>query len=75
MKSLWQRWQRLGQFLARIFGHVLFAVLYVVAFAPVALVAKLTGKKFLERFEGEHDTFFLPKEKISPTLDFLRRQG
>lgn len=73
-QSLWRKWQRLGFFLARLFGHVLFAVLYVVLFAPIALVAKIAGKRFLERYETPVRTFFTPKERISPTLDYLRRQ-
>ncbi|MCX7625226.1 MAG: hypothetical protein N2Z21_03325 [Candidatus Sumerlaeaceae bacterium] len=74
LKTLWNKWQRFGVFLARLFGHAIFAVLYVFLFAPVALIAKLTGKRFLERFETPVHTFFTPKEKIRPTLDYMRRQ-
>ena len=54
---------------------VLFAVLYIIAFAPIALVFRMRGRRFLPVFRGDEDTYFLPKERIEPTLDFLRKQG
>ena len=74
LKKLWSKWQNLGFFLAKLFGHVLFALLYILLFAPTALIAKLLGKRFLERFEKPSETYFLPKERTDPTLDYLRRQ-
>ncbi len=74
LKVLWEKWKQLGFFLARLFGYVLFAVLYVVLFAPVALIAKLLGKHFLPQFPSSTPTYFLPKERIKPTLEYLRRQ-
>ncbi len=74
IKNLWTRWKELGHLLARLFGYVLFAALYLLLFAPVAIACKLAGKRFLPHFDRSASTYFLPKEKTAPTLDYLRRQ-
>ncbi|MGC8840898.1 MAG: hypothetical protein ACP5QZ_05500 [Candidatus Sumerlaeaceae bacterium] len=74
LATLWGKWKKLGALLAKLFGQVLFALLYLLLFTPVALAAKLIGKHFLPRFSSADSTYFLPKEKIEPTLDYLRRQ-
>jgi hypothetical protein len=73
-KKLWQGWKRFGFFMAKLFGYLLFAILYVVVFAPVALVAKLRGRQFLPHFDKSAPTYFLPRDKIEATLEYLRRQ-
>jgi hypothetical protein len=67
-------WNRAGERAAQLFGIVLFALLYFVALAPVALLLKLTGKKLLPEFTGEESTFYLPKEPMEHTLEQARRQ-
>lgn len=53
---------------------LLFAILYVIAFAPLALFMKLRGRRFLPMFDGSEKTCFFPKEKIKPGMEFLKRQ-
>ena len=52
----------------------IFAVLWVLVFAPMAIIGKLTGKKFLPRFTGKESTYFMPKEPVEPTLARMRKQ-
>ena len=73
-RKLWQGWKRFGFFMARLFGRVLFAILYVVVFAPVALVVKLRGRHFLPQFDKPAPSYFRPRDKIEATLEYLRRQ-
>ena len=74
MKKFFAAWKQFGQWMAHAVGMLIFAVLYMVLFAPLALVLKLSGRHFLPRFTGEEKTYFLPREKIEPTMDFLKRQ-
>jgi hypothetical protein len=67
--------RRVGELIAHGVGIALFALLWLLAFAPVALAMKLTGRKFLPKFTGSEDTYFLPKERIEPTLESMRKQG
>ena len=67
-------WMRFGEKMAEYFGIGLFAVLYVVAFAPMALACRMLGKRFLPHFRGDEKTYYLPKEKIEPTMEYMKRQ-
>jgi hypothetical protein len=71
----WAAWKRFGHTMANLVGVALFTILYVLVFSPIALVMKLRGRKFLPHFRGDEATFFLPKAKIAPTLESMRRQG
>ena len=71
----WAAWKRFGQRIGGLVGLGMFAVLYVVLFAPVALILKMRGRRFLPRFRGDEPSYFLPKDRIEPTLEFMRRQG
>ena len=73
--AFFAKWKRVGEFIAHGVGMVLFALLWLVVFAPVALLMKLLGRKFLPRFTGREETYFLPKARIEPTLESMRRQG
>lgn len=75
LRELWRRWHKLGQAMAELFSRLLFALLYIGLFAPVALVAKLSGRRFLPTFDRKSSSYYLPKEKVEPTIEFLRRQG
>ena len=61
--------------MANFVGIALFSILYFVVFAPVAAVLKVRGRKFLPHFRGDERSYFLPKDRIEPTLEFMRRQG
>lgn len=75
LARIWSAWKRFGEHMAAVFAMVFFGLLYVVVFAPVALVWKIRGRHFLPRFRGDESTYFLPKEKSEPTLESLRRQS
>ena len=74
MKKIWDGWKRFCLAGAAYFGLALFAVLYVVVFAPLAIFMKLRGRRFLPQFTGNEKTFYFAKDKIEPTLDYMRRQ-
>ena len=69
------RGKRVADAISRFVAMGLFSVLYVVVFAPVALFMKLRGRKFLPEFTGSESTYFLPKERVEPTLESMRKQG
>jgi len=64
----------LAEKIAWILSMVIFAILYVIAFAPLALVMKLRGRRFLPVLDGTEKTYFFPKEKITPDMAFMKRQ-
>ena len=68
-------WKRVGEFIAHAIGMLLFALLWLVVFAPVALVMKMLGRRFLPCFTGREETYFLPKARIEASLESMRRQG
>jgi hypothetical protein len=67
-------WKRFGMRMGEYVSIGLFAILYVIGFAPIALIQKMLGKKFLPCFEKDAKSYFLPKDKIEPTMEFLKRQ-
>jgi hypothetical protein len=72
--KLFAAWRRLGELLAHAVAMVLFAALYFVVFAPLALFMKLRGRRFLPHFTGKEPTYFLPKARIEPTIESMKRQ-
>ena len=74
LKRAWAAWKRFGQRMAEFVGVLIFAVLYFVAFAPLAAVMKVLGKRFLPSFTGEEATYYHKKEEIQPTREYLQRQ-
>lgn len=74
LKKIWNGWKRICLGAAAYFGLGLFAILYVVVFAPLAIFMKLRGKRFLPQFKGDESTFYFTKDKIEPTLDYMKRQ-
>jgi hypothetical protein len=72
--AAWELWKKFGHFAAEWFSRALFALLYLLLFAPVALIARLAGKRFLPHFDANCESFFLPKEKIPPRIERLRKQ-
>lgn len=77
-QSLWKRIEArlkpVGEAMALALSAVVFGLFYWVLFAPVALVMKVRGRRFLPQFTGSEPTFFLPKERIEPTLKWMSRQ-
>lgn len=53
---------------------IIFGILWLVAFAPLALFMKVRRRRFLPVFHGDEPTFFLPKEKMEPTIEAMKRQ-
>lgn len=74
LTRFFRRWKQLGMQIGEWVSVGFFAVLYVFVFAPVAIGAKLARKRFLPHFPANAPTFFLRKEKIEPTMEYMRRQ-
>ena len=53
---------------------MLLTVVYCTIFALTAILLKLSGKRLLPDCKKGTQTYWLPKEKIDPTMDFMRRQ-
>lgn len=70
----WAKWKRFGARAGEIFGIVLFTIMYWLLFAPVALFFKARGRRFLPQLGDQDKTWYLPKEKIDPTLEYMKRQ-
>lgn len=70
----WGAWTRAGEKAAHIVGMVLFALLWGVALAPIAVWFKVRGRRLLPSFKGDEDTYYLPKEPVEHTLERMRRQ-
>ncbi len=68
-------WMRAGERAAHYFGIALFAVLWLLIFAPFALLLKLMGKQFLPKFRGDETTYYLPRKPLQHTLEEMRKQG
>jgi hypothetical protein len=75
LKFIWRKWKRFGEFMAEVVSFVLFFVLYILLFAPLALFFKIVGRKFLPQYTGREESYYLEKEQLPPTLEFMRRQG
>jgi hypothetical protein len=75
LKRFWTAWKHFGEVIAGYVAVAIFAVLYVIAFAPIAILLKLRGRRFLPVFRGDEATYFLPKDKIEPTMEFMKKQG
>lgn len=73
-KRAWGAWKRFGQKMAELVGVAIFAVLYCVAFAPMAAVLKLMGRRFLPVFQGSEESYYHRKDEIRPTREYLQRQ-
>jgi hypothetical protein len=69
------KWKRFGDFMSEKVTLVIFTLLFVVVFAPVAIVLKLMKRRFLPQFTGNEETYYLPKQHIKPTVESLKRQG
>ena len=74
MRKFFAAWKRFGLWLANAVGLLLFAIIYALVFAPLAAVVKLSGRRFLPRFTGGEKTYCLPKDRIEPTLEYMKRQ-
>lgn len=74
-KAVWRAWKRFGEKMAEYFGMVLFGILYVLIFAPVAIACKLMGKHFLPRFTGEEETYYISRDTVAANLEYMKRQG
>jgi hypothetical protein len=70
-----RKWKLFGDFMSEVVTRIIFSILFVVVFAPVAIVLKLMGKRFLPQFKSTDTTFYLPKEKLPPSLEVMKRQG
>jgi hypothetical protein len=75
LSRFWTKWKRFGERMSNYFGIGLFAVMYFTMFAPLAILFKIMGRKFLPHFNGDEPTFFLPKARIEPTLESMEKQG
>ncbi|MBX7246988.1 MAG: hypothetical protein K1X53_15935 [Candidatus Sumerlaeaceae bacterium] len=73
-KKLWAAWTSLGHTISHYLTVLIAAILYVVAFAPLAIFMKLRGRKFLPHFNGSESTYFLPKDQPEPTMERMKRQ-
>ena len=70
----WAAWKRAGEKAAHVIGIILFALLWIFALGPIALVLKFRGRKLLPEFRGNEETYYLPKDPIEPTLEQMKRQ-
>ena len=73
-KKLWAQWTSLGHTINHFLTVVIAAVLFVVGFAPLAIIMKLRGRKFLPYFTGSESTYYLPKDQPEPTMERMKRQ-
>ena len=64
----------IAEFVAGYLAIVIFFVLYIIAFAPLALIMRMRGRHFLPQFARDANSFYLMKEKIEPTPERMKRQ-
>lgn len=53
---------------------ILLTLVYCTIFALTAIFLKLSGKSLLPAYKKGTQSYWVPKEKIEPTMDFMRRQ-
>jgi hypothetical protein len=53
---------------------ILLTLIYCSVFALTAILLRLSRKRLLPAFKKEAQTYWLPKEKIEPTMESMRRQ-
>ncbi len=64
----------IGRRIGAVITILLLTVVYCTIFALTAILLKLSGKRLLPACKKGTQTYWLPKEKIEPTMDFMRRQ-
>lgn len=65
---------RAGEKAAAVLGIAIFAVLYVIVFAPTAIIMKLSGKKFFTPEEANAESWFVSRSQLPATLEWMKRQ-
>jgi hypothetical protein len=64
----------IGGKIGAVITTILLMVVYCTIFALTAIILKLSGKRLLPGYKKGIQSYWVPKEKIEPTMDFMRRQ-
>ena len=74
-KWLYVAWMATGLFIGMMVSTILLTILFYLVVTPMAFIARLTGKDFLNsRFETESDSYWVPRNsKQKPTAQYERQ--
>jgi len=73
LRSLWQRWRRLGQFIGGIAGHVFLTLFYFTVLVPFAIGLRLASDPLGQR-KRPSDKGWAHRQTHDRTLDDASRQ-
>ncbi len=64
-RVIFELWMGLAKLIQSVMSRVILTLVFVIAVIPIAIVAKLTGKKFLEKgFHREADSYWLTRDSV-----------
>lgn len=70
MKIVYQVWMGIAFFLGWIMSRVILLILFYFILAPIGVLAKLFGKRFLDlEFKSNKDSYWITKEKKSTDFE------
>ncbi len=73
LRSLWQRWRRVGQVIGDIVGHVFLSLFYFTVLVPFALGVRLFSDP-LDKGKRPRERGWAHRQTRDRTLDDARRQ-
>lgn len=63
LKQIYIVWMSIGLILGAVIAPVILTLLYYFAVTPIGIIARLSGKKFLDtEFKQDKDTYWIPKD-------------
>ncbi len=75
---LWQTlksgWMAFARGLAKIQTAILLTLIYIIAVGPLAIIARLARRDLLGLRRSQGDTYGMPVERITLTLEGARKQ-
>ena len=74
-KRLWHGIRKAFHGLGLVQNFVLLAIFYFVLFGPLALIARLAGRDWLDIRHPDRESFWKPRRQEEPSLERARRQS
>lgn len=75
IKPIYFIFKKIGSFIGNIVTGLILAIVFYIVLTPIALIARLFGKDFLDiKWKKKSNTYWMPKEVVKDGVERYERQ-